>query len=154
MDVDWSNLQKETFASCSWDGSLKIVRSRHALRINRSYESDVYSCCVVDAGEGEECSEHQGSCVPDSALLPSLRPGLMVSFFIIRHSRRLVCLLCQLLSPLAAPCRFVLRIRPLQVARSPLARAPLVADVHRRRPTRQRSPVVRLQQVRRRRRCR
>jgi WD40 repeat protein len=26
MGVDWSNLQKELFASCSWDGSIKLVR--------------------------------------------------------------------------------------------------------------------------------
>lgn len=67
MGVDWSNLQKETFASCSWDGSLKIVRSMHALGIDRSYESEVYACCVVDAREEGKCSEHQGSCVSDYA---------------------------------------------------------------------------------------
>lgn len=26
MGLDWSNLQKDLFLSCSWDGSLKLVR--------------------------------------------------------------------------------------------------------------------------------
>jgi len=29
FSLDWNNMQKELFASSSWDGSVKIVRGRH-----------------------------------------------------------------------------------------------------------------------------
>ena len=71
--VDWSNIKKDTFASSSWDGLVKIVR--HKLP-----ESLIQFISVVT-----------GSTTLDSYIASS--PGLRLSSIILSPSSRCTCFL-------------------------------------------------------------